>query len=256
MRRSEFLKACLGTAACTALPWRSWGEEMQPLSESPVTIESGEYEVNAHFVNSGPGFGNRLALTFDDGPSPGVTDRVLEELAKRNLRATFFMIGSKVAAYKSLAKEVFDAGHELANHTYTHPKLSSLSSERVTQELQKTQDILAEITGRVPNWFRPPYGAFNREGQGSIPRGKDLGVAYWSVDPRDWAQPGVRSIVEHIAKNAKPGSIILLHDLHRQTADATGEVLDRLEDKAYRLTQLSRFLGKPYHGKSMMAKAS
>lgn len=254
MRRADFLKGCFATAACAALPWRVRGEEMQPLTEAPVTIESGEYEVNAHFVNAGPGFGNRLALTYDDGPSPGVTDRVLEELAKRNLRATFFMIGSKAAAYKSLAKEVFDAGHELGNHTYTHPKLSSLSAERVKQELQKTQEVLAEITGKAPNWFRPPYGAFHKQSQGSIPRAKDLGVAYWSVDPRDWSQPGARSIVEHIAKNAKPGAIILLHDLHRQTADATGEILDRLEDKAYRLTQLTRFLGKPYRGKSMMAQ--
>lgn len=199
-----------------------------------------------HFINKGNAFGNRVALTYDDGPSPGVTEKVLEELAKRNLRATFFMIGKKAKAYASLAKEVADAGHEVANHTFTHPNLAKLSQSRVEDEIERAQQAIAEATGQEPQWFRPPYGAFHRKRQGPIPLENGLGVAYWSVDPRDWSRPGRQQIIDRVVGQSFPGSIILLHDLHFQTASATGELLDGLQEKAYSLSTLTSFVGLPY----------
>jgi len=237
MQRKDFLKL-MTTGALgyqfSALPL---------FSETNPT--KGEYEMNAHFVMRGPGLGRRIALTFDDGPSPGITDVVLKELAKRNLTATFFMIGNKVERYSTLAKEVFAAGHEIGNHSYTHPSLSSLSAEKVGYELQKTQDVIADVTGKAPVWFRPPYGAFRKD-QGFIPRSKSLGVAYWSVDPRDWARPGVSAIVSRVTAATNPGSIVLLHDLHTQTRDAVGSILDNLMESSFTLSRLSGFLGSPY----------
>lgn len=215
---------------------------LEPTAPGPVL---GETEFNAHFVHDGPGFGNRVALTYDDGPSPGVTEHILKELAQRDLTATFFMIGNKVKAYPALAREVAAAGHELANHTYTHPTLSKLDNTRVVEEIRKCQDIIGEVTGKNPSWFRPPYGAFRRN-QGHMPRKEDLGVAYWSVDPRDWSRPGTSSIINHVTSHAHAGSIILLHDLHRQTADATPAILDALQEKDFFLTPMSGFLGDPY----------
>ncbi len=236
MKRSEFLQT-LG-----------WGIGSYAFLGRTATAQDGlqgEYELNAHFVHSGPGLGNRVALTYDDGPSPGVTEKVLKDLDKHKITATFFVIGSKVKAYPALAREVVAAGHELANHTYTHPFLSKLSASRVHDELTRCQEVIAETTGVTPVWFRPPYGAF-RTKQGSVAREKDLGVAYWSVDPRDWARPGASTIVRRIMSGVRPGAIILLHDLHQQTAEATGPLLEQLCEKSYQFSPMSGFLGNPY----------
>ncbi|MDX6767499.1 MAG: polysaccharide deacetylase family protein [Candidatus Methylacidiphilales bacterium] len=239
LRRAEFLKmTALGVGVGSVLP--AWAAEPEP-----VKPDEAKTRLNAHFVNHGPGFNNRLALTFDDGPTPGVTEIVLKELARRSIPATFFMIGRNADAYPSLAKEVAAAGHEIGNHSYTHPALSGLSEERVNYELQKTQDVLEGINGRPPAWFRPPYGAFRRD-QGPIPRCKSLGVALWSVDPRDWSRPGSSTIVQRVVSAAAPGSIVLLHDLHSQTAEACGAMLDQLMEKDFQFVRLSQLLGEPY----------
>ena len=162
----------------------------QRIFSQPVGVEKGDYPVSPHFVSQGPGFGNRIALTFDDGPTPGVTELVLKELADHKLHATFFMIGSKVQMYPALAKEVADAGHEIGNHSWDHPTLSAMSDEKVDSQLQRTQDAIHDATGKIPVWFRPPYGAFSKTRQGHIPASKGLGIVLWSVDPRDWSQPG------------------------------------------------------------------
>jgi peptidoglycan-N-acetylglucosamine deacetylase len=197
-------------------------------------------------VSSGPGFGNRLALTFDDGPTPGITERVLAELKKRDLRATFFMIGRNVKAYPDLAKRVYEEGHEICNHSFTHPKLSSLPDDRVREEIVRTQEEIVKATGYRPVWLRPPYGAFHRDRQGYIPQAENLGIVLWSIDPRDWAQPGSQKITDTIITQARPGSIILCHDLHAQTADALPTILDRLLEHEFEFINMSGFLGQPY----------
>lgn len=237
MQRKDFLKI-LGASA-TGLQFS------QLLALADPNPTQGEFQVNANFVHRGPGLGRRIALTFDDGPSPGVTETVLKELAKRNILATFFMIGNKVERFASLAREVVAAGHEIGNHTYTHPALNTLPDARVEYEIEKTQEVISSVTGKVPMWFRPPYGAF-RTNQGSIPRAKSLGVAYWSVDPRDWSKPGVSAIVSRVTTTTNAGSIVLLHDLHTQTADATGAILDNLMESSFSFTPLTNFLGTPY----------
>ena len=258
MKRVDFLKLMsLGIGAGYVLPSHLFSEDIQ--TATPV-VETEELEVTnqlpeqakpqeplkePNFVNSAPGFGNRIALTYDDGPSPGVTDIILKDLDKRKLRATFFMIGKKAEAYKSLAKEVADAGHEISNHTYTHPQLNRLSAKRVEYEIKKAQEVISIATEKEPTWFRPPYGAF-RKNQGKIPMGHDLGIAYWSVDPRDWSRPGASRIVKHVAQNTFPGAIVLLHDLHPQTAQATPDVLDQLLERGFNFTTMSGILGHPY----------
>ncbi len=255
MKRSEFLRMMLmGAGGISVLPRSLRAEPFTDTvtptltAEEPV-IDTGLYEayqhLNAHFITRGPGLGNRVALTYDDGPTPGVTDIVLRELAKRRLKATFFMIGKKAEMYPALAREVVDAGHEIANHTYTHPALNRMSEDRVDYEIRKAQEVLHNITGKQADWFRPPYGAF-RTNQGPVPLLYKLGVANWSVDPRDWARPGTQAIVDRIISQSHPGAIILLHDLHRQTADATGTVLDRLMERHYNLVLLTELMGQPY----------
>ncbi|MFH1067413.1 MAG: polysaccharide deacetylase family protein [bacterium] len=238
MTRAEFIKkTVLGLAAIAALP--RW-------AQAEVEITGGEEIVNPHFVSKGCGFGNRIAITFDDGPTPGVTDVILKELDKHNLRATFFMIGKKVEVSPALAKEVVDAGHEAANHSYTHSVLSRFSASQVEYELEKTQEAIFNATGKAPLWFRPPYGAFNKRAQGHIPLSKGLGIVYWSVDPRDWSRPGASAITSRVVSQTTPGSIVLLHDLHSQTAEAVPNIFSGLQEKTFAFANLTRFLGKPY----------
>jgi peptidoglycan/xylan/chitin deacetylase (PgdA/CDA1 family) len=155
------------------------------------------------------------------------------------------MIGQNVKARPKLAKEVADRGHEIGNHTYTHPMLSKMSDEAVHDQLYRTQQVILEATGKTPVWFRPPYGAF-RKSQGHIAVALGLGIIYWSVDPQDWSRPGVQNIISRVVDHTTPGSIILMHDLHDQTAEAINTVLDGLKQKAFAFTNVTRFLGLPY----------
>ena len=236
MRRNDFLRLLALAGAGTITP--AFAQPATPAIE-------GESEINPHFINSGPGFGNRLALTFDDGPTPGITERVLAELSKRNLRATFFLIGAKVDAAPHLARRLVDEGHDVANHSYTHPRLAGMSDSSVEQQLARTQESITRATGVTPVWFRPPYGAFHRE-QGPIASKMGLGVAYWSVDPKDWSQPGSSAITQRVLSASQPGSIILLHDLHPQTADAVPAIFDGLLERAFTITPFHSFVGQPY----------
>jgi peptidoglycan/xylan/chitin deacetylase (PgdA/CDA1 family) len=202
-----------------------------------------------HFIGSGPSAGNQIAITFDDGPTPGVTNVVLDELKKRNLHSTFFMIGNRVVTAPDLARRVLAEGHEVCNHTFNHLKLNTLPDQQVDFEIQKTQDTMAQLLNHHATWLRPPYGAF-RKNQIGIPEAKQIGVVFWSVDPRDWSQPGEDKIVNTILTETKPGSIILCHDLHKQTANCVGRILDGLLERNFKFTTIGAFLGQPYQHKT------
>jgi peptidoglycan/xylan/chitin deacetylase (PgdA/CDA1 family) len=193
------------------------------------------------FVKSGPSSGNRIALTFDDGPTPGVTDLILDELKRHNARATFFMIGERIAAAPDLARRVLAEGHEIGNHTFTHPNLTALPEAKVDVEIQKTQDIIAEVLQHRAVWFRPPFGAL-RKNQAHLLATRNLGIALWCVDPSDWSQPGVDKITGKILADTKAGSIIVCHDRHQQTVDSTKLVLDTLADRGLFFSTLSQLL--------------
>ena len=212
----------------------------------PVTKAEAN-EGGARFVNSGPGFGRRVAFTFDDGPHPKNTPVVLNLLKERGIYATFFMIGGNVALHPEIAKMVSDAGHEVGNHSMTHPQLSRLPEEKVVWEIQRTQDLITAAIGHAPVWFRPPYGAF-RHDQGYIAAARGLGVMFWSVDPRDWAEPGVQKVTDAIFAQTRPGSVILTHDIHKPTVEALPGILDGLLERGYEFTTVSGFLGAPYGG--------
>ncbi len=200
----------------------------------------------ARLISQGPGFGRRIALTFDDGPHPTRTPKAMELLKERNIYSTFFQIGQNVSYHPEISAAVLAAGHEIGNHSLTHPILSKLPEERVAYELQRTQDLIGEATGFSPVWFRPPYGAFNLKAQGALAASRGLGVTLWSVDPNDWKEPGVDVIVQRILSETRPGSVILCHDIHGQTIDALPRILDGLLERGFEFTTISGFLGAPY----------
>ena len=176
-----------------------------------------------------------IALTIDDGPSPVYTPQVLDLLAEYHVTATFSMIGIHVAAYPYLARAVAEAGHRIANHTWTHADLARLPAHGVRGQLGRTSAAIHAATGARPALFRAPYGAWTPAVIRQCERMRMLPVD-WSVDPRDWARPGVRHIVSDIMDNTRPGSIILEHDgggNRSQTVAALRIVLPRLLAEGY-----------------------
>ncbi len=232
----------IGASQATPLFARNSNRPSNPNLRFTPTIPEG---IEPNFVNSGPGFARRIALTFDDGPCPGVTDVILNALQKRNIKATFFMIGRRVQSAPSLGREVVSAGHEIGNHTQNHIPLSRYNAQRVYAEIAQCQDIIENQLRFSPRWFRPPYGAFRRN-QGPIALSRQLGIAYWNVDPQDWRRPGVDKIVSIVTNQTRPGAIILLHDIHEQTAQSIDQLLDNLIEKEFTFTTLTGFLGLPY----------
>ena len=255
--RGKFLKAfgrsmtgyVLGGAVGTAAQILT-GRAAQVAGKSPAVTPKTASEETVLFIEHGPAEGNRIALTFDDGPTPGVTDRILDELKQRRISATFFMIGNCVAAAPDLARRVLAEGHEIGNHSFTHPKLNTLPDAEVDAELQKTQEIFTRELNYQSKWFRPPYGAF-RKNQSSIPYGKGLGVVLWSFDSRDWAQPGEDKIIDTITSQTQPGSIVICHDRHEQTANCIGRILDGLLERGFIFVTLSALVGQLHPGKNL-----
>src|SRR5579859_5341561 len=176
-----------------------------------------------------------IALTIDDGPSPVYTPQVLRLLARYRITATFSMIGIEAQAYPAVAREVAVAGHLIVNHTWTHLNLRWLAPALVTEQMSRAADAIHAATGRVPDLFRAPYGAWSPFVLTQCAR-TGLTPLGWSVDPRDWSRPGVPAIVANIMRNTRTGSIILEHDgggNRAQTVAALKIVIPRLVAAGY-----------------------
>ncbi|MEU7875213.1 polysaccharide deacetylase family protein [Dactylosporangium sp. NPDC049140] len=185
-----------------------------------------------------PCHGTDVALTIDDGPDPQYTPKILALLAKHRVTATFCMIGRQAARYPKLVAAVHDGGHQLANHTQSHPAdLAKLPAGKVRDEIAKAGDAIAKGSGGTrPALFRAPGGAWSQTVLAEC-SAQQIRPLDWSVDPRDWSQPGVEQIVKVILTKTVPGAIILEHDgggSRDQTVDALAIALPRLLDAGYR----------------------
>jgi peptidoglycan-N-acetylglucosamine deacetylase len=183
-----------------------------------------------------------IAMTFDDGPSAENTPRLLEMLKQRNIKATFFLIGQNVVSNPDLVRRILAEGHEIGNHSWTHPQLSKLSDDRVTAEITQTQDAIKNASGFTPTLLRPPYGAITARQREWIENRFGLNIILWSVDPFDWKRPGASVITQRILSQARPGAIILSHDIHKQTVDAMPATLDALIAKGYKFATVSQLI--------------
>ena len=155
--------------------------------------------------------GNRVALTFDDGPDPAATPALLDLLKRENVRATFFLIGRNVDAHPDLARRIADEGHLVGNHTYTHRWQNTLSWARgIAKDMTDAQDAIARATGLTPRYFRPPVGLTTPHFQTALNR-VGLKLIAWDVRPLDSRKPA-DAVIRHVAKETRDGSIILLHD--------------------------------------------
>jgi len=183
-----------------------------------------------------------IAITFDDGPHPQNTPRLLDMLRARNIKATFYVVGSNVDAYPQVLRRVVAEGHEIGNHSYTHRLFSKMSDADIRQELARTRDAVVRATGVQPRTLRPPFG-------GMLPRQREwvnaefaYPIILWSVDPFDWKRPGPNVVCSRILSATTAGSIVLAHDLHRQTVDAMPATLDGLLQRGFKFVTVSQLL--------------
>jgi peptidoglycan/xylan/chitin deacetylase (PgdA/CDA1 family) len=174
-----------------------------------------------------------VSLTFDDGPG-AYTEQILDILKKYNVHATFYVIGRNVQRYPQTMQRIVREGHSIGNHSFTHTDLSRLSRVAVLKELTDTQVAIEQACGVTPTAFRPPYGAQNQTIRG-VAASIGLSVNLWSVDPRDWAQPGSGVITQRVLSGDGKGSIILLHVLHQQTVDALPSIITGIRAQGYTL---------------------
>lgn len=180
----------------------------------------------------------RIALTFDDGPHPTITHEILKTLEKYNAKATFFVTGHRVEKSPNVLKDIYEAGHEIGNHTFNHLKLTDLPKNQSDAQIVTTDNLVKSIIGEEPTLFRPPYGSFNKEIQNSL----SVPLIMWSIDTLDWKHRDPEKTLQAVKQNAKNGSIILMHDVHQTTADALDQVLSYLSKQGYEFVTVSEIL--------------
>ncbi len=185
-----------------------------------------------------------IALTFDDGPHPKNTPRLLDMLRQRNIKATFYVIGKNVKAYPALTRRIVAEGHELGNHTWTHGKLSAMGNDQLYRELEQTRQVIISSAGVQPRTMRPPYGALLQNQRQWIMQKFGYPTILWAVDPLDWQRPGPAVVTQRILSATKPGAIVLAHDLHAQTIDAMPATLDGLLGKGLKFVTVSQLLAQ------------
>ena len=181
-----------------------------------------------------------IALTFDDGPHPIVTPRILDLLKQYQARATFFVLGNRVDSYADVLQREYTEGHEIGNHSYNHPSLSKLRPEEIAYQVQETDERIAHLIPTSPVLLRPPYGSVNDTVKASIQKPFVL----WSIDTQDWKNRSRDAIVKEVLDHVQDGDIILMHDLYATTADACEIILPALAKQGYQFVTVSELLAE------------
>ena len=186
--------------------------------------------------------GPYIAMTFDDGPSATLTPKLLDLLAARHIKVTFFVIGENVAEHPEIVARAAREGHEIGNHSWSHPNFAKMSQENVRSQLQRTDDAIKNATGMRPTLMRPPYGSITDREKHWIHDEFGYRIILWDVDPYDWKRPGPAVVRNRILKETKPGSIVLSHDIHPGTIEAMPATLDALEAKSFKFITVSELI--------------
>ena len=216
--------------------------EIQEKSRRPVN-----YIVKNQIHYKGSGEEKKIALTFDDGPDPYYTGRVLDFLKEQQIKATFFLIGVHVEKYPEVAARIAKEGHDIGNHSWGHKKFTWLPASEIQRELEKTGSLIESIAGYQPKIFRPPYGTMNKK---TLERVNAAGynVVNWSVDTKDWNGTTVSKMMYHVKMQLKPGGIVLMHSSGKKQAmenmlASLPEIVQLAKEKGYEFATVPEVLG-------------
>lgn len=180
----------------------------------------------------------KVALTFDDGPSPKYTPLLLDGLKERNVQATFFLLGKNVKENQKLVQRMQTEGHLLGNHTYNHVQLNKIPETTARQEILKTNNEIYEATGNYPEYMRPPYGAWKKNMELCV----EMLPVFWDIDTLDWKSQNVDAILKAAGEEPEDGSIILMHDEYQTSVEAALLLIDRLKEKGYEFVTVDELI--------------
>ena len=199
---------------------------------------------NVAVYRKGSGEGKKIALTFDDGPSKRNTEEILAILGEYGVKATFFVIGENAEANPDRIRSIYNAGHEIGNHTYTHAYISRIPASKLRSEIRRTEEVLTRITGQKPVVFRPPGGYYDDKSLAIV---EEMGYrsVLWSLDTRDWSMPRSEKIVSKVTGETEGGDILLFHDLESKklpTPAALRKIIPALLEDGYEFVTVSQLL--------------
>ncbi len=189
------------------------------VSEQKVTMENEEARRHKALETK------KIALTFDDGPHPVYTQQMLELLEREQVPATFFLLGQNVEEHGEVVKEISEKGHLIGNHTYHHVQVTTLPVEQACEEIDRTNQLIEELTGNETEYVRPPFGTWSEGLESEL----NMIPVMWTIDTRDWTTENVDSIVNQVVKNAGENDIILMHDSYKSTVQAVERIIALLE---------------------------
>ena len=179
-----------------------------------------------------------VALTFDDGPRAGTTERLLDGLAARGVKATFFLIGEQLEANAQLVQRMAAEGHQIGNHTWSHVRLSEADDATATEQLTRSDTALRTLLGEDDYWIRVPYGLI-RDDQRPL---FSQPLIQWSLDPEDWKDRDVQRITDDVLSRVRDGDILLFHDIYNSSVDAVIQITDALLDRGYCFVTVEQLL--------------
>lgn len=180
----------------------------------------------------------KIALTFDDGPSAAWTPALLDGLKERGVKATFFLIGENVDKNPEIVKRMAEEGHLIGNHTYHHVELTKVSENEARLELADTSAVIVRITGKEPEYMRPPFGAWQRKLEQEI----QMLPVLWTIDPLDWTTENQDEIVNKVVTEAEENDIILLHDCYKSSIEAGLRIIDILQEEGFVFVTVDKLL--------------
>ncbi len=188
--------------------------------------------------------GKMISLTFDDGPDGAVTEEILDILCEYGIKATFFVIGVNCEKHPETLGRIASEGHEIGNHTYSHPTLKGITKDSLKDEILKNEETVYEITGKRTELFRPPEGVYSSD-ISSLMTEMDYTPILWSVDTADWRRPSAQNIVDRVMSGTETGVIILCHDYvagKSNTPAALRSFIPRLIEQGYKFVTVSELL--------------
>jgi len=235
-RRSHFSVALAGLVGLLALVGAIVGARGDP--DPAVAAASSSRRVPVYSVARED---RSVAITVDATWGADITLELLDLFDEYSVKVTFFLAGNWITHYPDMVKEIAARGHELGNHSWTHPNMGSLPPERIREELGRTQAAIADLTGSAPRVFRPPFGDYSNS---LITEASALGLStiQWSIDSLDWKNPTPREIIDRVMGRMKPGAIVLFHNAAENTPPALAQIIPALQQQGYSLVPVSQLL--------------
>lgn len=201
-----------------------------PLPNTPPQDETGESGIQG-IDSSKP----MIALTFDDGPNKGSTERILDVLENNGVHATFFIVGNRISYNKDIVKRAYELGCDIGSHSFDHAKLTELKKNGIKKEFSRTNDILKDVIGDTAHFVRTPYGSHTKQVLNAV----DYPVILWNVDTEDWKSRNKKKILKRVIGKVNDGDIILMHDIYDSTADAVEVMIPKLIEQGYQIVSIS-----------------